>query len=128
LFLTIFYEILGDPNTKLKEFRSEKSKNGRKFKNCDESIAARVQEWTKLKESLYDVKFECEDRIFLSRNSQIQAENAKINSESSELPDEFSNNSKDSKNSIQDEVMLRQKASNKTAVIVSVSIVSIAVL
>lgn len=79
-------------------------------------------------QSLYDVKFECEDRIFLSRNSQIQAENAKINSESSELPGEFSNNSKDSKNSIQDEVMLRQKASNETAVIVSVSIVSIVVL
>ena len=67
------------------------------------------------------------DLLFLSRNSQIQAENAKINSESSELPEEFSH-SKDSKNSIQDEVMLRQKASNETAVIVSVSIVSIVVL
>ena len=29
---------------------TEKSQNGRKFKNCEDSIAARVQEWTKLKE------------------------------------------------------------------------------
>ena len=35
---------------------TEKSQNGRKFKNCDESIAATVQEWTKIVDILSPVQ------------------------------------------------------------------------
>ena len=73
------------------------------------------------RQSLYDFKFECEDFIRKSKiHTQIEDSDTTFERGDSESISTNTN--------IHDEVMLKQKASNEIAVIVSVSIVSTVVL
>ena len=73
------------------------------------------------RQSLYDFKFECEDFIRKSKiHTQIEDSDTTFERGDSESVSTNTN--------IHDEVMLKQKASNEIAVIVSVSIVSTVVL
>ena len=84
-------------------------------------------------QSLYDVKFECDDIILSRKNQNKNSHHQGVHNglemgETDTIDYQNQNSESDQILSKKDEVMLRQKASNETAVIVSVSIVSTVVL